>query len=239
MILLALSAHSLARADAVSIPVICNGVEVGTIAVQSVPADASHPAGVVGGFYANVPRTLAGVAAFCGEDHFNWLQVITSDPSPPVDKNGNRLVPPYIDPPIGGYGDDPNTPGDETQWADDKPWLWDEYPPDPDQPPPKGYEPRYQLSARTHIFDLDYFDFPIPRQVGDTIEIITGLVSLDAHGNLDSFHGEFTWEVTRTGATTDVVSNLRRNTPGPAAFSMLASVIVVIITLRRRRMVSR
>ena len=62
-------------------------------------------------------------------DHFNWFQVVTSDNnhSNLVDGQGNPVIPPYIDPPAGGYG------GDADLWADDIPWYFNESPPPPQE----------------------------------------------------------------------------------------------------------
>jgi hypothetical protein len=119
----------LAQASQLTIPVNCNGQFVGTINIDPGAANNQHGSGVNGGFNAAPPLTLAGVEAACGEDHLNWFQTVDSDNFPGVDANGNRLVPPYVDPPLGGYGDDPNTPGDDTDWGDNLLWYYNEGPP--------------------------------------------------------------------------------------------------------------
>src|SRR5205823_2181101 len=107
----------------------------------------------------------------------------------------------------GGYGDNPATPADETQWSDALPWLWDEGA--APNPQPKGFDPRYLLSNRSHEFSLDYFDFPGVRP-GGSISFSVQLVSLDANGKLDSFHEGFTWTYKNTGDAPEV--NVRRAT---------------------------
>ncbi|MCX7688967.1 MAG: PEP-CTERM sorting domain-containing protein [Fimbriimonadales bacterium] len=47
---------------------------------------------------------------------FHWFQIINSDTWPLNDSNGNRLTPPYVDTPNGGYQGQP---------SDDHPFYWD------------------------------------------------------------------------------------------------------------------
>ena len=46
--------------------------------------------------------TTSQAASLCGYSSFNWYQTVNADPYPPT-KNGVALVPPYMDPPLGGY----------------------------------------------------------------------------------------------------------------------------------------
>src|SRR5687767_5418479 len=101
--------------------VLCNGTPVGTMELD--PTDDA----VFGEFVARRPDfTLASAAAFCVEDHFNWLQIVLFARHTPVDSGGQRLTWPFTDPPLGGYGNDPATPGDDTLWADNLQYYWNE-----------------------------------------------------------------------------------------------------------------
>lgn len=182
--------------SALTIPVTAaDGTPMGTIDVN-VSADGS---GVVGGFTSTYPSppppdakpSLAAAAAYMGEDHFNWFQVVLADNDPPTDAAGNPLTPPYIDPPPGGY------PG---QWGDDLPWYWDEgTPPKPGDPGFQDYDPAYDRTSQevdtnndAVIDKLNFADFP-NGPVPTNLEFVTFLVSLNADGSLHSLHGGFTW----------------------------------------------
>lgn len=81
-------AASLSYAAPVVIPIKCNGNPVGNISVDT------GGGGVSGGFTSTVggpPPTLAAAAAACGEDHFNWYQIVTADNKPPKDAGGNQI----------------------------------------------------------------------------------------------------------------------------------------------------
>lgn len=189
-----------AAAQAVSIPVICkdaagNDVTVGDIDVNP-SADGT---GVTGGFTA--VTTLAAAAAFCGEDHFNWFQVVLADNMPPNGPAGpgNPLTPPYFDPPLGGYG-----PPD-TQWGDGLPWYWDEGADPPAGPPPTpGFSDGYNLDDNISLDGktLHFEDFP-GGAAGTSLVFATFLVSLNADGSLHSFHDGFLWTWSNTAANPD------------------------------------
>jgi len=164
-----------------------DGTKVGSITVN-VSADGK---GIVGGFTSTYPQppppgtepSLGGAAAKCGEDHFNWFQVVTADNKPPNGADGKPLTPPYLDPPLGGYG------GDDVQWADNRFWYWDETAPAAGTP---GYDARYQLSNQTTNDTLHYEDFP-GGAPGTQLGFSTWLASVNADGSLHSFHGGFSW----------------------------------------------
>jgi hypothetical protein len=164
-----------------------DGTQVGSIDVGVSP----DGTGIVGGFTSSYgdPNSLDAAAKKCGEHHFNWYQVVTSDNDPPTLPDGSKPVPPYIDPPTGGYSG---------QWADGLPWYWDEGEPPPPGTP--GFEPGYHLHDNLTdkngdgINDtLDFVDYPYgPPPTHVTFE--TWLVSCNADGSLHSFHGGFSWE---------------------------------------------
>jgi hypothetical protein len=126
----------LAQGAAINIPVSCGAplAQVGVITVQ-------NNAGSVSGNFSTAPNppnagSLAAAAAACGEDHFNWYQVVTADNQAPTDINGNQLAAPYVDTPPGGY----SLAADPT-WADALPWYYDEGPVD------SGSRPECQFRA--------------------------------------------------------------------------------------------
>ena len=109
-----------------------DGTPVGSIDVGVSP----DGTGIVGGFTSTLrrpeprrtppPRNAASTISTGSR----WSSPTTIRPTCPTAKP----VPPYIDPPIGGYTD---------QWADGLPWYWDEgEPPEPGTP---DWEPGYHL----------------------------------------------------------------------------------------------
>jgi hypothetical protein len=170
----------------ITIPVNCGGMQVGTISVQE-----DFPGTVKGTFTSNAPTfpTLADAARQCGEHHFNWYQVVVSDNLKPLDAAGIPVTPPYVDPPPGGYLDDnPTTPGNQTQPADNLPWYWNE------GPVPAAGSPQhdYHVASRTTATTLDFED--APGGLGATVLFKTWLVSLNADSSFHSFHPGFTWD---------------------------------------------
>src|SRR5260370_871914 len=136
---LALIAASIAWAAPINIPINCMGMQVGSIMV-----DVSGN-GVSGDFTSSVggpPATLAAAAQKCGEDHFNWYQIVSG--THPLIPGGG----PQVDPQPGGQGG---------QWADRLPWYWDETRPPAGTP---GFDPTLQLSANTFADHLHFEDFP-------------------------------------------------------------------------------
>jgi hypothetical protein len=178
------------------------GQQVGTI-TANVSADG---AGVVADFTSSVggpPPTLAAAAAQMGEHHFNWGQVVLEDSDPPNDANGNPLVPPYLDPPPGGY---------ENQWADNLPWYWDET--DPPDPKPATWEDGYGLSDNTEPNKLSFEDYPWGAP-GLHLKFGTFLISCNADGSLHSIHEGFVWTWDRPARGTSAEGDLNRNIFSP------------------------
>jgi len=178
------------------VDIVCDGVTVGTVEFMTATTASGRP-GVVGSFTASIndamgKPSIAAAAAKCNEDHFNWYQVITADSMPPNDAAGNPLVPPYPDPPAGGYGPP------STQWADDLPWYWDEGP-DP-AAGTDGFSDNYNVNDNTTdgngdgVNDtLEFQDFPGGAD-GTELTFRLWLVSLNADSSLHSFHdGGIEW----------------------------------------------
>ncbi len=178
MLGVSLACHASAHSAPITRDITCDGMVVGTISVDIMGA------GVKGGFSSNAPMfaTLAAAAAKCNEHHFNWYQVVTADNMAPKDSGGNQLMPPYVDPPAGGY---------QNQWADDLPWYWDEGPDPPANTP--GFEDGYNVADNTTATTLNFEDFPGGAD-GTNVKFMTWLVSLNADGSFHSFHEGFSWE---------------------------------------------
>jgi hypothetical protein len=202
------------RASALNIPVNCGGNAVGNITVNVANG------GIRGGFTSTVggpPPTQAAAAAACNEDHFNWYQIVTADNNPPVDAGGNRLAAPYVDPPPGGYGNDPNTGGDDTQWGDRLPWYWDEGADPPAGTP--GFQDGLNVADNTAGATLSYADFPggLPNT---NLSFSTWLVSLNANGSFHSWHPGFSWDWSNSTGT-NTAGNLARLAPIPVPPTLL------------------
>jgi hypothetical protein len=181
-----LAALHAARAVPVSTPVSCNGVQVGTLAADVNSTSTAMTASFISSV-GGPPPSLFDAAKACGEDHFNWYQIVTADNHPPRDAAGNPIpVPPpaYVDPPPGGYSN---------QWADRLPWFWDEVRPPPGTP---NFEPDLQLSANVTANILYFADGPTSGFRDTRLSFATWLVSENADGSLVDFHCGFTWSWT-------------------------------------------
>ncbi|MHC4718414.1 MAG: PEP-CTERM sorting domain-containing protein [Planctomycetota bacterium] len=187
-----------APASALTIPVMHEGQQVGTITANVSP----DGKGVIADFTSSVggpPPTLDAAAQQMGEHHFNWGQVVLEDSDPPNDADGNPLVPPYLDPPPGGY---------ENQWADNLPWYWDET--EPPDPKPATWEPGYGLSDNTESDKLNFEDYPWGAP-GLHLKFGTFLISCNADGSLHSIHEGFTWTWDRPESGGGLDGSLNRN----------------------------
>lgn len=181
-------------AQAIQYPIFCDNFVIGEVTVD--PDDS----GVFGGFasFEGAPASLGGAAQFCGGDHFNWFQVIIADNDAPNNVGGVKQVPPYIDPPLGGYGNP------DVQWADGLAWLWDEGA----DPPPgtPGFEDGYNLVDVINDFNpgpgaddfLLFEDFPggFPNSA---VSFQTWLVTVNSDGSPHEFHEGFAWSWSNPG----------------------------------------
>jgi hypothetical protein len=186
---------------AVVIPVLCDDVTVGEIAVSV----SLSGRGVRGQFTANT--TLAEAAEICGEDHFNWFQAVGSDNHPP-----DGLVPPYMDPPHGGYSD---------QWADNLDWYWDEQIPAED---PGNFEPGFSLTEQTTEDTLFFEDFPAG-EAGTELTFAIWLVSLNPDGSLHEFHDGFTWTWSNDETNIDGTADLGAEMPASVGGQLYQSLV--------------
>jgi hypothetical protein len=228
-------------AQALDIPVNCGmpAMQVGSISVNT------SGSGVAGGFTSTVgtPPSLNAAAAACGEDHFNWFQVVTADNMPPNGPGGpgNPLTPPYIDPPLGGYGPP------STQWGDGLPWYWDEGA-DPLAGTPgfsDGYNLNDNLTGGPPPDTLHFEDFP-GGAANSNVKFSTWLVSLNADGSLHEFHDGFSWMWSNPtgGAGTSMIINpltpqqgqtlYNQLVPEPASIVLLALAACAMSCYRRR-----
>jgi len=169
-----------------------DGTKVGEVRVHIAP-DGS---GVMGGFVSSYgdPPSLDAAAQKCGEDHFNWYQLVMGDNMPPHGPDGKLVSAPYWDPPLGGYG------WPDTQWADGLPWYWDEGP-DPAKGTP-GFVNGLNVDDNKHDPNgdgadevLGFADFPAG-PVGTEVQFQTWLVSVNADGSIHEFHEGFVWSWT-------------------------------------------
>jgi hypothetical protein len=175
------------------------GQQIGVVDID-IGVDKAGNQAPVGGFTvtatdsAGNTLTLQQLESDLGQDHFNWFQKVTSDNVPPKDAGGNPVTPPYIDPPNGGYSD---------QWADNRPWFWDEY------APPKGtpnFNPMFQLSNKISADDktLDFSD-GTGGPNGNLISFSTFLVSDFGDTTYDVLGG-FSWSISIANGLTTVTS---------------------------------
>jgi len=186
------------------------------------------------------PATLAAAAAACGEDHFNWYQIVTADNQLPP-----GLAVPYVDPPSGGYD-----PTFDNTWADDRPWYYDEYAPAV-VPPGRVVSPGLQLGANTTASTLSFYDRPNGAP-GLHLHFMTWLVSVNANGTLHEFHEGFSWDfdrpttaASRTASNVQVLLNPPTNAqfaqittsfaPEPSTMLLIVSAGAGLVVFRRRR----
>ena len=186
------------------------------------------------------PPSLQAAAQKLGEDHFNWFQVVLEDNNPPQDSSGNPCVPPYTDPPHGGYYP-PGHP--DRQWADRMPWYYDEYAPLP--PWGSTWNEDYLRESNESLDTLGFLDYP-GGPVGSTVKFATWLVSLYADGSVHRYYEGFTWTWSNTaanprGAVTisdDLLPADRAwdyTIPEPATCVLAGVGFVTLVISRRRR----
>jgi hypothetical protein len=210
---LAFLAVGAAKAD---FDVNCHGVSVGRVEYFGAGAD------MVAYFDPNRGlQTLAAAAQFCGEDHFNWQQFVVYAVHGGVDSSGNRTGHSFLDPPLGGYSDNPRTPGDDTLWADNEPWYLNEGP--PPAAGTTGYEPRFSLANNTLLGGtrLYFEDTPHSPFADQKITFLTLLVSINKDGNLDSYHGGFFWNWKNTNPPISGTVTSFQAIPEPTAWALL------------------
>ncbi len=199
------------RAGAVPAPIEIDIPGVGKINM-SVPA--GKPGAVSGTFTATkknpdgTTMTLRQLEKSLGQDHLNWFQKVTSEgPNPPPP----GVTIPFIDPPKGGLplAVDPT-------WADDRPWYYDEFVPNP-VPPGRVVEPSLQLSANTAGSTLKYFD-QLGGQKGNTIGLSTFLISDFGNRTYDVLGTGFNWSTKINAAGVGTIQTLAKGAAFTAEF---------------------
>lgn len=228
---------------AATLAVNCNGNPVGTITVNA-SAGGAGGGGISGGFTSSVggpPATLAAAAAACGETEFNWYQIVTSANNTYVDRQGNTLTPPFVDPPLNGLATDI-----DPTWADNMPWYYDMYSPPAGTP---NFDSGYLLSNNTTSSTLNFSDYP-NGPAGATVSFSTWLVSLNADGSFQAFDGGFSWTWTKgTGVTNittfntaptnaqyaNIIGGFAYAVPEPSSLWLVALGAGFVLARRRRR----
>lgn len=165
---------------------------------------------IVATFESSVPAnnpTPAEAARRLGFHHFNFYQVVTADNRPPVrSDNMTRLVPPYVDPASGGWGNDPDTPANDTKWADNLPWYLDEGPGKPPQGVPRVTGHVDQSVKGENVL---YHDRPNHPTGNTTRSFKTWLVGLDNKAALKSWIQGFSWDWTKDAQGRISITNVR------------------------------
>jgi len=219
--------------------VVCGTTTVGTITVNTNPGG-SGGGGISGGFTSTVggpPPTLAAAAAACGEASFNWYQIVTATNGAYVDRQGNALTPPFVDPPLNGLA-----ANIDPTWADSMPWYYDQYAPAPGTP---DYDASYQISNNTTADTLHFEDFPNgpAGPPARTVSFRTWLVSLNSDSSFHAFEGGFSWDWTKgTGVTnltmdianptaaqyTNIIAGFSTNIPEPGTMALGAAALALL-----------
>jgi RHS repeat-associated protein len=128
-------------------------------------------------------------------DHLNWYQVAIEDTDPPTSATTKKkCVPPYIDPPAGGYEDVLK------QWEDDYPWFNNEV------DPPKGRKAKMIPEGYGYDRSSKVFRFTDSlRSPNDaTVVFKTWLVALDKDKKAKQCLTGFTWKWTQKNGQTDI-----------------------------------
>jgi hypothetical protein len=127
-----------------------------------------------------------------GLDHFNWFQIAELTPSIPGIRN------PFIDPIKGGLG---------KQWADDRPWYYDEYTPT-SVPPEKAFNSSNQLSVKgpNTSQKLSYLDSPVDRVIPNaSFKFHTFLIGDFGNKTYDTLGG-FEWSAEMQDGLTKITT---------------------------------
>ncbi|MCC3410090.1 MAG: PEP-CTERM sorting domain-containing protein [Microcoleus sp. PH2017_10_PVI_O_A] len=189
--------------DSINFDVIVRNQQIGkvdiTVAEKTNQPDQGRQA-ITGGFNVTNQQTLGQLVSSLnsqynlGLDHFNWFQIAEFYPPIPLPNTIN----PFIDPPKGGLG---------KQWADDRPWYYDEYTPT-SVPPGKIFNATNQLSAKgpNTSQKLGYLDSPIDRVTPNaTFKFHTFLIGDFGNKTYDTLGG-FEWSAGMQNGLTQITS---------------------------------
>lgn len=179
---------------------------------------------------------------------FHWFQVINHDSWPLNDSNGNPLTPPYVDPPNGGYQNQP---------FDDHPFYWDrnlwnnpqvrvegqfsriwDYPRAPQKQQQEG-----EVLFKTFLCITDHGQdhFAVPNVFGKILGFFWAIGSRDVGGNLVNYVEFRGWlDITREKSKIQQAFNNSgfqgwETVQVPEPSSMLAIAVGLSALLRRRR----
>jgi hypothetical protein len=143
-----------------------NAVQI-SVSNNSAIGSGTGPNEIDANFSPNGGFSLDDAAWVAGYDHFNWYQIITQDPYPPMDTAGNTPVVPYYDPPNGGYGYG-------SAGTDSYPYYWDEPLPASVNNKPIVVDP----------YNIQFWDYPADPQLNraknERIDFITYLAGVPA-----------------------------------------------------------
>ena len=141
------------------------------------------------GFYVADDITLDMMAQMVGEHHFNWLQIVKTQPASHEEKFGPV---PHADP-----SDDP----DNTQPRDNQPWFLNKSANGTTPNPP--INPPFDLPPGSDMF-LPFEDFPSGIPEGEMIAFNTYLVSIiDQAKKTYDVHAGFMWKITNEKVGTE------------------------------------
>lgn len=180
--------------------------KIGEVSIEALP-DIDFNEGIFGQFEvtrknaSGATMTIKELENSLGGIRFNWFQIVTSDTNPPKDISGKLIQVPYIDPYKNGYYD---------QWADNRPWYWDES----SKPPfdPRGWNPENLLDNNVEGTKLEINDFPTS-SVGTKIEFETFLIASQPQSKIYDLLGGFSWSAkVQNDELTDITSLTQRQT---------------------------
>ncbi len=177
------------------------GMKVGELSVQYVP-DSGAIAAIWTSLVPQGKATQGEAAKKWFAHHFNWYQIATAATYLPVDAAGTRLTVPYVDPPPGGLGRDPNI-NNAPSWADKLAWYWNEQ-----KGPPPGFQfsttPLAKMVQGAKLIFADIpFNKPLPNQ---STTFKTWLVALDQKAQIVKFLQAFTWDWSNPGGKNKITS---------------------------------
>lgn len=169
------------------------------------------------------PPTLKAAAALENGDHFNWYQIVTRDDHPPFDAKGKRLKVPYVDPPPGGYGKDPEAKKGQQEsglrWADYLPWFYNE---NNTGKPADAVFVAANIKSKTEENLLRFSDAPSDPHDETTVSFKTWLVLVNSKGALVSFFGGFSWDFVKSTTGVEIANvKLLNKSPVDAEYKNL------------------
>lgn len=186
-----------ARAAQLTFDVIVKNEVLGNISLdrKTQPVTTGTEDAIVGQFVA----TKNDWKEFLGVDHLNWLQIVTQDSNPPtaIDDRFNPLKVPYIDAPPSGY---------LSNWADEKPWYWNEYrlPEELEQfQIPWDEDGQLAVQSQNNGQVLKFSDVPSGSIQANNLKFETFMVGDFGNKTYDFLTG-FSWSISLNGGTSTI-----------------------------------